>query len=446
MSSDSGAQKRHIAITSWSGSSVCSTSTSSNTPLPTSASRTRSATPASSSSRAGLALACTALRSLWKSMSLTGCLLRGPRRVDPSLARRTARFLGLRPHLGHFGAKGPVVRGTNGGRGRAVTASDAQRPADDLLLDLRRAPVDRLDPAVHERLRDRVLEHVAVAAVDLDPLVHELLLQLGGPPLRHRGPDHVELALVVQPHAVIDEDAADPRLRRHLREQEAVVLESPDRLAESVPLLRVAERQLDNLLARGGRHHRDREPLLRKVHHQVDEPLALLAEQVLLRHRDVVEEELSGVLGLEADLLEVPAALEALHPPFDDKQADALVPRLRVGAGHHDHEVGQDAVADERLGAVQDVVVALVDRGRADPLQVAAGTWLRHRDRRDDVSADTAGKPPMLLLLGRKRGNVGHDDVIVEVEARSGGARVRGLLRDDQVVAEVLDPATAVLL
>ena len=60
-------------------------------------------------------------------------------------------------------------------------------PADDLLLDLGGAAVDRGDAAVEVGLRDRELHHVAVAAVELDALVDQLVLQLGGPPLRHRG-------------------------------------------------------------------------------------------------------------------------------------------------------------------------------------------------------------------------------------------------------------------
>ena len=83
-----------------------------------------------------------------------------------------------------------------------------------------------------------------------------------------------------------------------------------------------------------------------------------------------------------------------------------LWPAVGVGARHDDHQVGQDAVADERLGAVEDVVVALVDRGRADALQVAAGAGLGHRDRGDSLAADAAGQPALLLLLGAEAAEV----------------------------------------
>src|SRR5262249_46767817 len=71
------------------------------------------------------------------------------------------------------------TRGKSGER-----CSQAQRTPDDLLLDLGGAPVDRLDPGVHEGPGDRVLRHVAVAAVELHGAVGDRVLQLGGPPLR----------------------------------------------------------------------------------------------------------------------------------------------------------------------------------------------------------------------------------------------------------------------
>ena len=60
-----------------------------------------------------------------------------------------------------------------------------------------------------------------------------------------------------------------------------------------------------------------------EVGDQVEEPLALLPEQVVDGHVDVVEEQLRGVLRVHAELVEVAAALEALHAPLDDEQRDA---------------------------------------------------------------------------------------------------------------------------
>ena len=175
-------------------------------------------------------------------------------------------------------------------------------------------------------------------------------------------------------------------------------------------------------------------------------PGALLAEEVLLRHPHVVEEQLGGVLGVLADLVQVAAALEALHAALDHEQRDALVAGVGVGARDDDHQVGQDAVGDERLAAVEDVVVALVDGGGADALEVGAGARLGHRDRGDLLAAGQVGEPALLLLVVRAGDEVGHDHVVEQRERRAVDAAVGHLLADHHVVAEVGRAPAAVLL
>ena len=58
-----------------------------------------------------------------------------------------------------------------------------------------------------------------------------------------------------------------------------------------------------------------------------------------------------------AELLDLLAALEALHPALDHEQRQPAV-LVVARAGGDDHEVGVDPVGDERLGAVEDVVAA----------------------------------------------------------------------------------------
>ena len=196
----------------------------------------------------------------------------------------------------------------------------------------------------------------------------------------------------------------------------------------------------------GGGHHRDADALLRQVLHQVDEAHALLAEQVLGGHLHVGEGQLGGVLGLQADLVEVAAALEALHAALDDQQREALRALVGVGARDDDHQVGVDAVGDEGLRAVEHPVVALLDRAGLDALQVAAGAGLRHRDRRDEFAGAEPRQPALLLLLGGQPQQVRRDDVVLQREAEAAVAARGGLLGDDHVVAEVGVAAAAVLL
>src|SRR6185503_19078242 len=81
-------------------------------------------------------------------------------------------------------------------RGTVVATSGPEAPTDDLLHDLGGAAVDRGDAGVDVRAGDRILEHVAVAAVQLHARVDHPLLQLGAPPLGLRRLLGAELALV----------------------------------------------------------------------------------------------------------------------------------------------------------------------------------------------------------------------------------------------------------
>src|ERR1022692_4775227 len=147
-----------------------------------------------------------------------------------------------------------------------------------------------------------------------------------------------------------------------------------------------------------------------------------------------------------ADLLQVPPAFEAGHTALDHEQADALVAGLRIGACHHDHQIAHLAVGDERLLAVQDVVVAVPHRGRADALQVAARAWLAHRDGGDELTGAVAGQPAFALLGTGQAEQVLPVDVVVHGEARAMRAGPGQLLVHDQVVRVVGVPAAAVLL
>jgi hypothetical protein len=154
----------------------------------------------------------------------------------------------------------------------------------------------------------------------------------------------------------------------------------------------------------------------------------------------------NGVLRLHADLLEVAAALEALHAALDHQQAEALGAGRRVGLRDHDHEVGVDAVGDEGLRPVDDPVVAVTPGARLDPLQVGAGAGLGHGDRRDELAAAEPRQPPLLLLVGAQLEQVRRRDVVVQGEPHAASADPDDLLAHDGVVAEVLDPTAPVLL
>ena len=167
---------------------------------------------------------------------------------------------------------------------------------------------------------------------------------------------------------------------------------------------------------------------------------ALAAEQVGRGHPDVVEEQLGGVLRVQADLVQLAAAGEAGHAALRHEQADAVRARLRFGAGHHDHQVGVDPVGDEGLGAVEHPAVAVPDRGGADALQVAACGGFGHRDRADALAGRHRRQPAGLLLLGAQVDEVGDGDVVLQAEPRAERRRAhRGeLFHHHAAEAEVL--------
>src|SRR5215813_2944855 len=91
-------------------------------------------------------------------------------------------------------------------------------------------------------------------------------------------------------------------------------------------------------------------------------------------------------------------------------------------------------------------MIAVAHGGGADPLQVASGPGLGHRDRGDELAGTVPGEPPLALLWGAQAAEVVPVDVVVHGEPRPVGAGDRQLLVEDQVVAVVRIAAPAVLL
>src|SRR4051794_5227391 len=120
--------------------------------------------------------------------------------------------------------------------------------ADDHALDLRRALADQQQRRVAVQALDLVLLGVAVAAVDAERVLHDLLAGLRGEQLRHAGLEVRALAGVLQARGLAGEEASGLDLRGHVRELELDRLVLRDRLAERLALLRVAQRELERAL------------------------------------------------------------------------------------------------------------------------------------------------------------------------------------------------------
>lgn len=147
--------------------------------------------------------------------------------------------------------------------------------------------------------------------------------------------------------------------------------------------------------------------------HELIEALSLLTQAIGDGHTHIGEHQLAGVLRVQADLLQVPATGEAGGIGRGDQQRQPLV-WVVGGAGRDDEQVAVLSVGDERLRSVDDIVVAVEHRRRADAGQVAARSGFGHRDTEDRLTADDAGQPPSLLFVRGHVREVGQHHVVLQ--------------------------------
>ena len=116
---------------------------------------------------------------------------------------------------------------------------------------------------------------------------------------------------------------------------------------------------LQRPLDRGHAGHAEDGALVRQLGHQLGEALPFdAAQHVVERHVGVVEEQLAGVLPLLPDFFEDAADPEArIVLRLEQQQRHAARAGVRIGLDHDDDQVGQVAVRDEGLGAVDAVAV-----------------------------------------------------------------------------------------
>ena len=111
-----------------------------------------------------------------------------------------------------------------------------------------------------------------------------------------------------------------------------------------------------------------------------------------------------------------------LHAALDEERADAARAGGRVGLGVDDQRVGDGAVGDPHLRAVEDEAVALLFGARRHRDDVGAGAGLGHRQRADMLAGDQLGQiAPLLRLIA-----VAHDLVDAEIGMRAVGEADRG--------------------
>jgi hypothetical protein len=83
-------------------------------------------------------------------------------------------------------------------------------------------------------------------------------------------------------------------------------------------------------------------------------------------HAAILEDDLAGVRGAAAELVELTQHPQAGRSLRHDEHALPSVTGLRVNSGDDDVNVGDPAVADEHLLAVDDPILAVLSRPGLD--------------------------------------------------------------------------------
>src|SRR5262249_59374652 len=112
----------------------------------------------------------------------------------------------------------------------------------------------------------------------------------------------------------------------------------------------------------------------------IGDALALLSDAVALRHAYLVEEDLRGVGGAHAELVELARDLDALGLHRDADQALVLVHGPLGRVGEQADPVGLRAVRGPHLAAVDDVVRTVLAGRRLDRGDVGAGADLGYAE------------------------------------------------------------------
>src|SRR6266849_3795878 len=321
---------------------------------------------------------------------------------------------------------------------------------DDLLHDLAGTAADRKEPDVTREALDGVLAHVPVAAVELHAVVSDAVGHLGGEELGHGDFAHRVVAPGVCLTRRVGEPAPGLDQRGEIGELVAHGLLLRERAAERLALADVGDGVLERARGHGDGVQAGHQALALEDAHDLVEPDALAPEQVLGRHARVLEGELRGVRGEHARLGQRAAHAEPRRLALDQEHRDAPVAAGRLtglDAGGDEVEVGQRAVRDEHLGAVQDVVGAVAGGPGADRGDVAAAPGLGDRDRAELLAPADRRQILLLQRLAARPVEVGRGHVRVDADGHRerAGPRPRALLVQDRR-GEQISAGAAVLL
>ena len=317
-----------------------------------------------------------------------------------------------------------LLRGGDQGQ-RALDGPLDEHARDEQPVDLVRPLEDAVHPRIAVVALGRVVPDEPVAAVDLHVLVEHLVQRLAARHLEDRRLDGVLLqraengAVVVGVGALehpVEEahGAEDHRLERvgagdHAADLVLDGAEAGYRLPELPPAGRVARRFADGApRAAGGRRAQLEAAVVEHVEGDLV-ALADFAEQVAGRNPHVLQDHRRRRRAVQAHLVFFLAGGDPVEPALDEERREVLA----VHPGEDDVEVGEPAVGDPHLLAVEDeAAVRLARRAGPGPERVRAGAGLAQAVGADGLPGHQGRQVALLLLAGaehpeRQDGEVG---------------------------------------
>ncbi len=156
------------------------------------------------------------------------------------------------------------------------------------------------------------------------------------------------------------------------------------------------------------------------------QPLADLADHVLLRHAHFVEDRLARRRGADAELVLELAHAEARAVGLDDERGQA--PGLVVGDREDDVEVRDAEVRDPVLGPVDHPLLAVLDGRRLHPRRVRARLGLGQRERRRPLAGRAPRQEALLQLLGAEQLDRQRAELLHHQDQRARGVDLGDLL------------------
>src|SRR5262245_1734093 len=330
---------------------------------------------------------------------------------------------------------------------RGPLPGEAQDPlGHDVALDLRRAAGDGageaaqvpLPPRRRRRLDAERLDRAA-AAVGVEPVGAQRLHHPQRRLLRGLGPEQLEDRLLggLDPLAGLGQrPVAEQPQRLGVDHQVAEPVEHPvvvgqPPVDDDVPAL------VDEGVEPLGEPEPQHRPLVAERPGGDPPPLVQLADEVLGRHLDVVEEHLVEVevVGPDDRPERPPGQPRAVGR--DHQATDALVlGRLGIGADEGQDHVGVVRPRRPHLLPVHDEAVAVERRPGPQPGQVGPGVGLAHPQGGGDLGPQDRHRPPPLLLLGPEDQDRRGDDAQPLRVVAAGDVAAAELLLVDELLDE----------